>query len=99
MTHIDIIKVEENPEKILGPPKNYLSNQFLIENEYFCGRSSDPETRLYPHIIILVKSSCENFKERQAIRLTWGQKTYLSKNNIRLAFVLGKYNFRFFLIF
>jgi hypothetical protein len=90
MTHIDITKAEENPYEVLGPPKNILSNQFLIENEYLCGRSPDPETRVYPHLIILVKSSCQNFKERQSIRLTWGEKNYLLKNDIRLAFVLGK---------
>jgi hypothetical protein len=86
---IDITKIEENTEQILGSPKNYLSNQFLIANEHLCGRSLDPKTRLYPHLLILIKSSCENFKERQSIRLTWGNKSSLSKYDIRLAFVLG----------
>jgi hypothetical protein len=93
MTHIDITKAEENPYEVLGPPKNILSNQFLIENQYLCGRSSDPETRVFPHLIILVKSSCQHFKERQSIRLTWGEKKYLLKNDIKLAFVLGKSTF------
>lgn len=90
MTHIDVVKAEINPIEVLGQPTNILSNQFLIENPYLCGRSSDPETRLYPHLIILVKSFTKNFKERQAIRLTWGQKIYLAKNDVRLAFVIGK---------
>jgi len=96
MKQIDITKIEENPEKILGQPKNILSNRFLIENEYLCGRSLDPKTRLYPHVLILIKSNCENFKERQSIRLTWGNKNHLLKYNIRLAFVLGKFTIFFF---
>src|SRR5690348_11786818 len=52
MTHIDITQAEENSYEILGPPKNILSTRFLIENEYLCGRSLDPETRLYPHLLI-----------------------------------------------
>ena len=95
---IDVTKIEENAENILGPPKNYLSNRFLIPNEYLCGRSFDPNTRIYPHIIILVKSTCENFKERQSIRLTWGNKSLLSKYDIRLAFVLGKFNSIFLIV-
>jgi hypothetical protein len=90
MTHIDVPQVEEDTEKVLRPAKNVLSNRYLIGNEYFCGRSPDSETRLYPHLLIFVTSSCENVKERQAIRLTWGGKTRLLMNNIRLAFVLGK---------
>jgi hypothetical protein len=96
---IDITKIEENTEEVLGPPKNYLSNRFLIANEYLCGRSLDPNTRLYPHILILIKSNCENFKERQSIRLTWGNKSLLSRYDIRLAFVLGKFNLLFLIVF
>ncbi len=90
MTHIDVTQIEEDAEKVLGPSINVLSNQYLITNQYLCGRSPDPETRLYPHLIIFVKSFSENVKEREAIRLTWGEKTRLLMNNIRLAFVLGK---------
>ena len=90
MTHIDATKIEENTIDVLGPPTNYLSNQFLIANEYFCGRSLDPDTRHFPYLLVLIKSPCENVEERQAIRLTWGNKDRLSKLNIRLAFVLGK---------
>jgi len=97
MPHIDATQIEENPERTLGQPKNILPNRFLIENEYLCGRSLDPETRLYPHLLILVKSSCKNFKERQAIRLTWGEKNRLNKRNSRLAFFLG--NLTLILIF
>ncbi|UJR24743.1 hypothetical protein I4U23_006117 [Adineta vaga] len=89
MLHIDATKIEENPEQILGPPKNILPNHFLINNEYLCGRSLDPQTRLYPHVLILVRSSSDNVKERQAIRSTWGDKTRLKKGDFRLAFVLG----------
>ena len=89
MTRFDVIKGEDNAEDLYGPPKNYLSNRFLIENEYLCGRSADPSTRLLPHLIIFVKSNLEHFQERQAIRLTWANQNYLSKFDIRLAFVLG----------
>lgn len=89
MIHIDVTKVENSPEQILGPPNNIITNQFIIKNEFFCGRSRDPETLIYPHLLILVKSSFQNSKERQAIRLTWGQKRNLYKKNIRLAFFLG----------
>jgi hypothetical protein len=99
MTHIDVTKIEENPYEVLGSPKNIVSNRFLIENEYLCGRSLNPETRPFPHLLILVKSSCENFNSRQAIRLTWGEKSRLLRNNIRLAFVLGKSIFLYFSIF
>jgi hypothetical protein len=90
MTHIDITKAEENPEKELGPPKNILPNNFLIENKYFCGRSLDPDTLIRPHLLILVKSSCENLEKREAIRLTWGEKSRLTNKDTQLAFVLGK---------
>ncbi|CAF1649911.1 unnamed protein product [Adineta ricciae] len=90
MIHIDPVKTEDDPEAILGPPKNTLSTQFLISNEYLCARSLDPETQLYPHILILVKSSSDNFRERQAIRSTWGDRNRLkTKGDFRLAFVLG----------
>ncbi|CAF4070147.1 unnamed protein product [Rotaria sordida] len=89
MIHIDVTKIEENVEQVLGLPINILPNKFLIKNEYLCGRSLDPETLIHPHLIILVKSNCENFQERQAIRMTWAQKNRLLKTNIQLAFVLG----------
>ncbi|CAM2709410.1 unnamed protein product [Rotaria socialis] len=88
MTNIDITKIEENVEQVLGYPKNILSNQFLIKNQYLCGHTLNLETLIYPHLIILVKSNSENFKERQSIRMTWAQKSHLSSKNIRLAFVL-----------
>ncbi|CAF1377424.1 unnamed protein product [Adineta steineri] len=90
MIRIDATKIEEHPERLLGSPKNLLSNHFLIENEYLCGRSLDPEILLQPHVLILVKSSCEKFQERQAIRLTWGEKQQLGKKSCKLAFVLGE---------
>ncbi|CAM4913133.1 unnamed protein product [Rotaria socialis] len=93
MTNIDITKIEENVEQVLGYPKNILSNQFLIKNQYLCGHTLNLETLIYPHLIILVKSNSENFKERQSIRMTWAQKSHLSSKNIRLAFVLVSYRF------
>lgn len=89
MTRIDVVKVEENADDILGPPINYLSNRFLIENEYLCGRSMDLTTRILPHLIIFVKSNYENVQQREAIRLTWGNQQYLSPYDARIAFVLG----------
>lgn len=90
MKHIDVTKIEENVEDELGQPINILSNRFLIENEHLCGRSLDPQTLIHPHLLILVKSSPQHFKQRQAIRSTWGKKSNLK--NTQLAFVLGKFH-------
>ncbi len=85
MTKIDIKKIdEEYHEKILGPRKYFLSNQFLIKNEYLCNNENEQ-----PYLIILVKSAIENWKARQAIRMTWAKKEYLEKHSIQIAFVLG----------
>lgn len=99
MIHIDVTKIEENVENVLGVPKNILSNEFLIKNPYLCGYSINPETLIYPQLIILIKSNIENFKERQAIRMTWGNKFILLKQNVRLAFVLGKNYIKLLFIF
>jgi hypothetical protein len=86
MNKIDITKVnEENLERILGPPTNLISNTFIIKNEYLCNDENSP-----PHLVILVKSAIENWKARQAIRITWAQKHFLDQNSIKVAFVLGK---------
>jgi hypothetical protein len=90
MTNIDLTKIEEeNVEQILGQPKNIISNKFIIENEYLCNHDNT-ETVNQPHLLILVKSAVENWKARQAIRMTWAKKEFLIKNNLKLAFVLGK---------
>ncbi len=86
MTKIDINKIDEqHPEDILGPPKHIIANRFIIKNEYLC---NDEQSQ--PHLLILVKSAIENWKARQAIRMTWAKKEFLEKNSIKLAFVLGK---------
>jgi hypothetical protein len=86
MTQIDITKInEQNVERILGPPINFLPNKFIITNEYLCNHEESQ-----PHLLILVKSAIENWKARQAIRITWAKKDFLQKNSIKLAFVLGK---------
>ncbi|CAF3536636.1 unnamed protein product [Rotaria sp. Silwood1] len=90
MKHIDVTKIEENVEQVLGLPNNILPNKFIIKNKYLCGRSIDPETLIHPHLLILVKSNIENFKQRQAIRMTWAIKQILLNKNIQLAFVLGR---------
>ncbi|CAF3396377.1 unnamed protein product, partial [Rotaria sp. Silwood2] len=36
------------------------------------------------------ESTIENLKQREAFRMTCGQKPYLLVQNIRLAFALGK---------
>jgi hypothetical protein len=91
MTRIDVTKIDENnPERMLGSPKNIISNIFIIKNEYLCdygGFKSD----IKPHLLILIKSAAENWKARQAIRLTWGKKDFLETNFVKLAFVLGKF--------
>ncbi|CAM4839928.1 unnamed protein product [Rotaria magnacalcarata] len=92
MTNIDITKIEENVEQVLGNPKNILSNQFLIKNQYLCGHTLNLETLIYPHLIILVKSNSENFKERQSIRMTWAQKSRLSSKNINKFYFLRSTN-------
>jgi len=85
MTKIDITKInEQNVEKILGPPTTFISNTFIIKNEYLCNQED-----FQPHLLILVKSAIENWKARQAIRITWGQKQFLETNSIKLAFLLG----------
>ncbi|CAF2519917.1 unnamed protein product [Rotaria sp. Silwood2] len=89
MKHIDVTKIEENVEQVLGSPNNILSNEFLIKNEYLCGRSLNPETLIHPHLLILIKSNLENFQKRQAIRMTWAIKHQLTNKNIQVAFVLG----------
>jgi hypothetical protein len=89
--HLTITKIdttiidEQHPEKILGPAKHNISNRFLIKNEYLCN-----DKQSHPHLLILVKSAIENWKARQAIRMTWAKKEYLENNLIKLAFVLGK---------
>ncbi|CAF3007017.1 unnamed protein product [Rotaria sp. Silwood2] len=89
MTQIDITKInEENPERILGLPKHIMSNKFIINNEYLCNHGNSL-TVIQPHLLILVKSAVENWKARQAIRMTWAKNDFLEKNNIKLAFVLG----------
>ncbi|CAF2441342.1 unnamed protein product [Rotaria sp. Silwood2] len=90
MTQIDITKInEENPERILGLPKHIMSNKFIINNEYLCNHGNSL-TVIQPHLLILVKSAVENWKARQAIRMTWAKNDFLEKNNIKLAFVLGE---------
>lgn len=85
MTKIDITKInEDNVEYVLGPSTNLISNNFLIKNEYLCNQNKSQ-----PHLLILVKSSIENWKARQAIRITWAKKEFLEENSIKLAFVLG----------
>jgi hypothetical protein len=85
MTKIDITKInEQNAERILGPPTNLISNTFIIKNEYLC---NDKDQQ--PHLLILVKSAIENWKARQAIRITWAKKEFLQQNSIKLAFILG----------
>ncbi|CAF3638816.1 unnamed protein product [Rotaria sp. Silwood1] len=89
MTQIDITKIDENnPEEILGLPKYIISNRFIINNEYLCNHENSV-TIIQPHLLILVKSAVENWKARQAIRMTWAKNDFLEKNNIKLAFVLG----------
>jgi hypothetical protein len=91
MTRIDITKLdEENPEKILGLPKHIIPNSFIIKNEYLCNHG-ESDTSIQPHLLILVKSAVENWKARQAIRMTWAKKDFLEKNYIKLAFVLGEF--------
>jgi hypothetical protein len=88
--HLTMIKIdttiidEQHPEKILGPAKHSISNRFIIKNEYLCN-----DEQSHPHLLILVKSAIENWKARQAIRMTWAKKEYLEKNFIKLAFVIG----------
>ena len=85
MTRIDPQLVNEaNAGRILGPPKYHVSTRYLIANEGVC-QSGDVR------LLILVKSAITNAEARQAIRLTWANKASLSKNSIRLAFVLGRH--------
>ncbi|CAF3936543.1 unnamed protein product [Rotaria sordida] len=89
MTQIDIRKIDEdNPEDILGLPKYIISDRFIINNEYLCNHGNSV-TIIQPHLLILVKSAVENWKARQAIRMTWAKNDFLEKNFIKLAFVLG----------
>ncbi len=86
MTKIDLTKIdEEHPENVLGEAKYILPNKFLIKNQYLCN-----DKQSHPHLLILVKSAIENWKARQAIRMTWAKREFLEKNSIKLAFVLGK---------
>jgi hypothetical protein len=92
MTHIDITKIdEENPEKLLGLPKNIISNEFIIKNEYLCNHGNIETTLQQPHLLILVKSAVDNWKARQAIRMTWAKKDFRKTNSIQVAFVLGQF--------
>lgn len=89
MKQLDAVKIDLNAEKHYGQPINYLSSQFRIRNEFLCGRSSDRETKSFPHLLILVKSFVQHRKQRETIRLTWANKYFLEPKNIRLAFVVG----------
>lgn len=95
MKHLDAVKMMKNAEKYYGRATNLLSTQFLIKNEYLCGRSLDPEAKIFPHLLIFVKSFVRNREEREAIRLTWGNPTRLERKKIKLAFVIGSKIFFF----
>lgn len=89
MRRIDLDSIDENhPEKVLGPAKYLLPNEFLIENEDLCLIKKNNRRR-FARVLILVKSAFDNFHAREAIRLTWANRNDLNKYSIRLAFVLG----------
>lgn len=91
MTRIDITKIDaEHPEETLGSPKYIIDNKFIISNKYLCNYGNSTNF-IRPYLLILVKSAIQNWKARKAIRMTWGKKDFLEKNNIKLAFVLGMF--------
>jgi hypothetical protein len=67
MIHIDPIKIEKTPENILGPAKNILSNQLII-NKYICGHSIDSKIIIQLHSLILIKSTIENLNKDSLLK-------------------------------
>jgi hypothetical protein len=89
MNRIDLNRIDrDHPEKVLGPSKYILPNEFLVKNEHRCDQQGTSDGQQC-HIIILVKSAIDNVQARQAIRLTWANPTVLNKHSVRVAFVLG----------
>ncbi|XP_027004367.1 lactosylceramide 1,3-N-acetyl-beta-D-glucosaminyltransferase B [Tachysurus fulvidraco] len=65
--------------------QKFSNHRYLINHEDKCAN----EDML---LLLLVKSSPENFERRQAIRLTWGNEAYIQKKfgvTVRVLFALG----------
>ena len=94
--HLDPLKLLLNAEKYYGKEKEFFLKKYLIKNRYFCFNDMKINGILNHKLLILVQSFHSNKDQRQSIRLTWGNKRFLEKFQIQLAFVLGKKNFIFF---
>lgn len=65
--------------------RKFSSHRYLINHERKCANQD-------VLLLLLVKSSPENFERRQAIRSTWGNELYVERNlgvTVRVLFVLG----------
>ncbi|XP_053484373.1 lactosylceramide 1,3-N-acetyl-beta-D-glucosaminyltransferase B [Ictalurus furcatus] len=65
--------------------QKFSNHRYLINHEQKCVNQD-------VLLLLLVKSSPENFERRQAIRSTWGNEVYIEKNlglTVRVLFALG----------
>ena len=89
----DIMKYIEEMENGLTPsvkPYNNHNVRLSIKNEEKCSFVKDESTSDLPiRVVYLVKSSISNFKNRNAIRKTWGYEKRFADVQIRTVFLLG----------
>ncbi|XP_023322965.1 beta-1,3-galactosyltransferase 5 isoform X2 [Eurytemora carolleeae] len=79
--HLPGNPVVQHTEEEQGEELLYDYTQYKLEPRISCKE----------HIVIVVFSTINNFRNRQIIRETWGGKSYLSKFNASLMFVVGSY--------
>jgi len=64
-----------------------LCCKYLINPRHHCNK---PKKHDGNFLIFMVKSKYEHWQQRQAIRQTWGNETYLNDFKLRTVFVLGE---------
>ena len=81
---LDIIGRIDSNEPVPVKPINSLDFEYIFNPSFRC----EIDHGTYPFVVILVKSTCENFKKRKIIRMTWGDVTKF-RNTVQVVFLLG----------
>jgi len=82
-----VSKIKETKEYTSQYSVESVCCKFVVNPRHHCDKPRDFNENF---LILMVKSRYENHIQRQTIRRTWGNETYLKELQLRIVFVLGQ---------